>query len=292
MEKKGVATQLWFRERQAGGLELGLAMKELLMLKRSRFQEIAVVETVEYGRLLALDGMVMTTEADEFIYHEMMVHPAMNCHPGPRRVAVIGGGDGGAIREVVRHSEVEEAVLCEIDGEVVETSRRFFPDLAQGLHHPKVKLVLEDGHTYLQGRKGAFDVILVDSPDPVGPAVSLFAEEFYSHCHAALGPQGILVVQSESPVLHRELIASVAQRMRGAGFPSVHFYWAVVPTYPGAMWCWAMASKGPHPIHDFQEERCSRLEPQLRYYNRGVHHGAFALPTFFQRIVDGPAGGS
>lgn len=280
------ATELWFRERQRPGLELGLAVDEVLLLKRSRFQEIAVVQTREYGRLLALDGMVMTTEADEFIYHEMMVHPAMNCHPHPSRVLVIGGGDGGAIREVVRHRELERAVLCEIDPEVVEASRRFLPGLACGLDHPAVEVVHQDGLRYLEGRRGAFDLILVDSPDPVGPALSLYCREFYGLCLQALAEEGILVVQSESPVLHREIIQSVAGAMAAAGFPTVHFYWAVVPTYPGAMWCWAMASKGPHPLEGFREERCRRMEGELRYYNRRVHRAAFALPTFFRRMVE------
>ena len=279
--------ELWFKERQTPGLEIGFKVKETLLRGRSPFQEIAVVETFQYGRLLALDGMVMTTEADEFIYHEMIVHPAMCTHPRPRRILVVGGGDGGAIREVLRYPTVEKAVLCEIDREVVEASKRFFPTISSGLDHSLVTVVYEDGMTFIKGKEGEFDVLIVDSPDPVGPAESLYQAGFYAECHQALGPEGILVVQSESPLLHQELVASIRRNLLEAGFREALFHWAVVPTDPGAMWCWALATKGPHPLNDFNSERCRSIQPSLKYYNEAVHRGAFALPNFFKNKITG-----
>lgn len=272
---------LWWSEEQTPGLRLGLRCEGLVEQRRSPYQEISVYQTSQYGRLLALDDMVMTTEADEFVYHEMLVHPALSVAPQARSVLIVGGGDGGCVREVCRHPGVERVVLAELDGEVIDVCRRHLPGIAGSLDDPRVEVRVGDGVAYLaEAPAGAFDVILVDAPDPLGPAEGLFSEAFYRNASRVLAPQGILAAQTECPFLHADLIGRVQRALRTC-FPCVGLYWAVIPTYPGAMWTFSIAARSDLEL----AEPTRRPEGATRYWTPEVQRAAFALPPFVRAAL-------
>ncbi len=275
---------LWFREIHKDEIAFSVRVKDVLWRGRSAFQTLDVLDTEMFGRVLLLDGLFMTTERDEFIYHEMIVHVPLSSHPEPRRVLVIGGGDGGTVREVLRHPSVERVDLVEIDRLVVEKSREFLPTIACALDDPKVSIHYEDGIRWVRDRAGAYDAILVDSTDPVGPAVGLFAAEFYADCHRALRDGGVLSAQTESPFFDREEVASIYGNLRQA-FPNARPYTAAIPTYPGGYWCFAWASRGPEPTPERIQDRYERLGGGLKYYNPEIHDAAFVLPNYFRDLV-------
>lgn len=233
--------------------------------------------------MLVLDGMVQTTERDEFVYHEMIAHVAMQTHPHPSRVAVIGGGDGGAVREVLKYSTVEEVVLVEIDEKVVQASRTYLPAISRGLDDPRVRCLYTDGIAHIEGTSAGYDVILVDSTEPVGPAVGLFGEPFYAACHRALTDQGVLVAQTESPFYNASLLAGAARAI-GRLFRYSGVYLASIPTYPSGLWSFTIGSKAVDPLE--VEPDLSSIE--TRYYTGAVHRGAFALPRFVHDILREP----
>jgi len=272
--------ELWYTERQTAGVALSCKVARTLHSEQTPFQKLDVIETTEFGRMLVLDGMVQTTEADEFVYHEMIAHIALQTHPHPRRVAVIGGGDGGAVREVLKYRSVESVKLVEIDQRVVEASRTYLPTLSSGLSDPRVECLYVDGIQHIRQNKDAYDVILVDSTEPVGPAVGLFSQEFYKDCFESLTDGGILVAQTESPFFNRDVLGR-AFRAIASVFPVSRLYLASVPTYPSGLWSFSMGSKGRDPLE---------VEPDLsgiatRYYTREIHRAAFQLPRFVQEIV-------
>ncbi|WP_188881554.1 polyamine aminopropyltransferase [Alicyclobacillus cellulosilyticus] len=273
--------ELWFTELQNENLSIGLRIRRTLHSEQTPYQGLDVVETVQYGRMLVLDGCIMTTEQDEFVYHEMMAHVPLHTHPNPKRVLVVGGGDGGVIREVIKHPSVEKAVLAEIDGRVIEIAKEYFPGIAAGFGDPRVEIQVTDGIRYVQEHPGEFDVILVDSTDPVGPAVGLFAKEFYQAVYRALKEDGLFAAQTESPFVNQDLIARVFADVRDV-FPQTHLYLAYVPTYPTGMWSFTLGSKRYNP-----------LEPQpcrvrgTKYYTTEVHRAAFVLPPFVQEVIAG-----
>ncbi len=277
---------LWYTEKHTDGAGITLRVKKSLFSGESEFQKLDIVDTMDYGRMMLLDGLVMVTERDEFIYHDMITHPALFTHPNPQKVLVIGGGDGGTIREIVRHPEVELAVLCEIDGLVIEKSIELLPSMASAIDgsNPKVKLHIDDGIAYIKEHQGEFDVILVDSTDPIGPAVGLFEEDFYQTVFAALKEDGIMVAQSESPFYHADIQKEMFGNLR-AVFPIVEMYQAFIPTYPSGFWSFAFASKQYHPVKDFDRKRAANREFHTRYYNEDLHLGAFMLPTFAQENI-------
>jgi len=283
MAKLGTGMDLWFEEKlEIGfGTTLRVLIDETLCHFRSEFQDIAVLKTAKLGRMLVLDGIVMLTEFDEFAYHEMMAHVPMLIHPKPENVLIIGGGDGGAVREVLRHPEVKEVHLCEIDPQVVEVSKKYLPNLASGLDDPKVAVHYADGAEFVECHPGRFDVIMVDSTDPFGPGEVLFKEPFYRNMHKALTDEGIVVAQCESFFYHHEVIRSLFSFL-GEVFPNCHYYYSMVPTYPSGVIGFALGSKKWHPIEDYDEARFQALEG-LRYYNPDVHRAAFRLPTFAQK---------
>jgi spermidine synthase len=273
---------LWYTEYHTRHVGLTLRVKETLFVSQTEYQTIEVLDTEDYGRVLLLDGLVMTTQRDEFVYHEMIVHPAMYVHPDPKDVLVIGGGDGGAVREVVRHDPCVRVVLCEIDGLVVETAKRFFPEISCALEgNSRVEVVIQDGVKYLEDSTDSFDVIIVDSTDPIGPAAGLFKTDFFKRCFDSLRGDGIMVAQSESPFYHLDLIRQMRENMMEAGFPIVKFCWGFVPTYPSGMWSWAIASKRYDPVGDFDVEKAKRRRIPTRYYTAELHRAAFVLPAFF-----------
>lgn len=274
---------------QNSGLTFGI--QNLLFSQPSEFQQVDVVQTDAFGRLMLLDGLVMVTDRDEFVYHEMISHPALCVHPNPKRVLVIGGGDGGTVREILRHPGIEHVDLVEIDGVVIDAAKQFFPAVASALFgHPKLSVHVADGLAFTKDAPaGSYDIILVDSTDPVGFAEGLFGEAFYTDARRALAPGGILVGQMESPfdtAFQRDI--TDAHRILGGLFPHVAPYLAHIPTYPMGTWSFVMASLDRHPVRDFDpaaaEARLAPFAQDLQYYNPDLHFGAFALPNFVKRL--------
>ncbi len=273
--------ELWYTEKQTPNYGITAKVKETLYTATTPFQELAVIDTVEFGRMLVLDGMVQTTIRDEFVYHEMIAHPALTAHPNPKKVAVIGGGDGGVIREVLKHSTVEKAVLVEIDEEVILASKKFLPEIAGALDDPRVEVLVTDGIQHIRDTKNEYDVILVDSTEPVGAAVGLFSESFYANIYEALTDDGIMVAQTESPLFNRDLIQKSFSGIKKS-FPITWLYLASVFTYPSGMWSFTMGSKKVCPL---QVERQDIPDLDTKYYNNAVHYGAFQLPSFVADLV-------
>lgn len=278
--------ELWYTEKHSENVGITMKITKTLFSGRSEYQQLEIIDTLEYGRMMLLDGLVMVTERDEFIYHDMIAHPALFTHPAPKKVLVIGGGDGGSIREIVRHPGVELAVLCEIDGLVIEKSLEFLPSMASAIDgkHPRVQLHVDDGLAYIRQHQSAFDIILIDSTDPIGPAVGLFEKDFYQLVFSALKEDGIMVAQSESPFYHADIQKNMFRNLR-AVYPIVEMYQAFIPTYPSGFWSFAFASKKYHPVKDFNAERAARRDFHTRYYNENLHLGAFMLPTFARENI-------
>jgi len=273
--------ELWFTEKQTAHLGLDLLIKETLHVEQTPFQHLAVLDTFQYGRMLVLDGMVQTTIGDEFVYHEMITHVALHTHPCPKKVLVVGGGDGGAIREILKHDTVEQATLVEIDERVVEASRKWLPEISVGLQDPRCQVIIDDGIKHVDEHKNSYDVILIDSTEPVGPAQGLFAKPFYQSIYEALTEDGIMVAQTESPFVNRDLIRSVFADI-SATFPIARLYLANIPTYPSGLWSFTLGSKKHDPLK-VDPKKMKRLP--MRYYGPEVHHGCFALPEFVVELT-------
>ncbi|MCY0878194.1 MAG: polyamine aminopropyltransferase [Firmicutes bacterium] len=271
--------ETWFTEYQTDALSLGLRIRQILLAEETPYQHLLVAETETYGRLLALDGAIQTTLQDEFVYHEMITHVPLFMLDAPKKVAVIGGGDGGSIREILKHASVEEAHLVEIDARVVEAARRFFPELSSALDDSRAHVHIENGIDWVKTAR-AFDVIIVDSTDPIGAAAGLFEPAFYQSIAAALKPDGILVAQSESPFLHQGLIQQMIRGMKTA-FEVVRPYVAPVPTYPSGYWSFLMASHRPLT----PSPRCRSEAISTRYWTPEMQSAAFVLPRFLEELV-------
>ncbi len=279
---EAASVELWFTELQEKGLRLGLKAKDVLFRGKSQYQEICVYDTATYGRTLVIDDVVMTTERDEFVYHEMLVHVPMMAHPNPERVLVIGGGDGGAIREVLKHPSVKTAHLVEIDQMVIDASKKYLPQISFALTDPRVKITVGDGIEYLKTTRERYDVIIVDSTDPVGAAVGLFAEDFYLSVRNALRPGGIHVSQTETPWFYQELIGKIAGVFRKL-FPVYRLYLASVPTYPGSVWSFSMGSL-EHSGDVVDRGRYASLG--CKYYTPELHGACSVLPKFVRDIIE------
>lgn len=280
-------SNLWFEENFEFELGRTIKIKIERMIEQfdSPFQRIEVYQTKPFGRMLVLDGVIMCTEWDEHAYHEMLAHVPMFTHPGPEKVLVVGGGDGGTIREVLKHPSVKEAVLCEIDEHVIRLSKKHLPTLASSLDDPRVKIVCEDGAKYVKDHKDSFDIILVDSSDPIGPATVLFSEEFYASMHKALRDGGIAATQSESFFYHGDIVHTLTGYAKKL-FPVPGYYFTVVPTYPSGIIGFTFCSKKYHPLKDIDETRIAKMQPELHYYNPAIHRSSFALPTFIASRVN------
>jgi spermidine synthase len=257
-----------------------------LYSKQSEFQKVEVVEAKGHGRMLLNDDLVMVTERDEFVYHDMIVHVPLFTHPNPKRVLIIGGGDGGTAREVRRHRVVEHCDMVEIDGLVIEACREFLPSTAVGMSEgSKFQLHIDDGVKFVRAvaaskdLKNKYDVIIVDSTDPIGPAQPLFGVDFYRDVYNSLTENGIAVSQGESPFYNPDTQKSMS-RILNSLFSVVKYYNFTNLTYPGGYWSFSFASKGLHPLRDFQETRVQNSGLSFRYYNSDLHRAGFALPTF------------
>lgn len=270
-------TSDWFEETHKN-VALRFRLKQRLFEEQSDFQKVEVVETVEHGILLAHDGMIMVTERDEFIYHDMITHVPMFTHPNPKNVLVIGGGDGGTVREVLRHKGVESVTMVEIDGMVVEASKKFIPQTSSQLEDPRVKLHIQDGVKFVKESSETFDVIIVDSSEPIGPATPLFNVDFYKDINARLTDSGIVVSQGESPYYDMKM-QKVLVKILAEVFPKVHIYNYCNMSYPSGLWSFTYASKGLCPFRDFDS---SRVKERFQYYSPEIHWGAFMVPQFMK----------
>ncbi|WP_369603010.1 polyamine aminopropyltransferase [Hahella sp. SMD15-11] len=275
----------WFTEIfQDEGTGFSLKIKKKLHEEQTPYQKLEIYETETFGNLMVLDGCVMLTTRDNFLYHEMMTHPALFTHRNPKRVVIIGGGDCGTLKEVLKHDGVEEAWQVEIDERVTRVSEIYFPELCTSNDDPRAHFFFGDGVKWMQDAvPGSFDVIIVDSTDPVGPAEGLFAEDFYRTCWTALADGGILVQQSESPLLHTgTLIRKIHKDMLAAGFDAVRTLPFPQVVYPTGWWSCTLAGKGVE-LTAFREDDAENRGFPTEYYNAGIHRGALALPEFMKR---------
>jgi spermidine synthase len=265
----------WFSEVcDEGGSVFSLRIVKKLHEETSAFQKIEIYETTDFGNFMVIDGFTMVTDRDNFLYHEMMSHPALYTHPKPDKVLVIGGGDCGTLKEVLKHPEVKQAQLVEIDERVTRLSEIYFPDLCSSNNDPRAELHFVDGIKWVQDAEpGSYDVIIVDSTDPIGPAEGLFNEAFYRNCYKALGEHGILVQQSESPLYHMDLIQDMRKAMRNSGFSDVLTYDFPQPIYPSGWWSGTMASKSGQ-INSIRENDVQNKPFKTKYYSLAKHRAA------------------
>jgi spermidine synthase len=274
----------WFTEpSEEGGSAFSLRIKRKLHEEQSPFQKIEVYETSHYGNLLVIDGFTMVSTRDNFIYHEMMSHPVLFTHTAPKRVAIIGGGDCGTLREVLKHPEVEQVIQIDIDERVTRVAEQYFPELCESNQDPRAQLLFIDGIRWMQeADPGSLDVIIVDSTDPVGPGEVLFTAEFYQACHQALGEDGLLVQQSESPLIHQKILERMYGNLETAGFADVRTLFFPQPIYPTGWWSATLGGKGSD-IGNFRKQDAEERGFETRYYNPEIHRGALAIPEFMKQ---------
>ena len=266
------------------GISLSLEIEEVLYSKKSRFQQIDLYQTKNHGKMLVLDGIIQLTESDEFAYHEMLAHVPLFAHPSPENVLVIGGGDGGILREVGRHDCVKNIDFCEVDEEVIKVSKEFLPDLACGFDDPRVTIHIADGNAYVQEQKNKYDVIIVDSSDPIGPGEVLFERPFYKGLKAALRQDGIIATQGESFFLHKECVTNLVKITKEL-FQVQAYSYILVPTYPGEHIGICLGSLRPElkkPSRGVSEN----IQKQLKYYCPKIHEASFILPYFVQNMFE------
>ncbi len=279
--------ELWFTEFHNENSKFSMKVKEHLLSIKSPFQKIDILDTYEYGRVLIIDGFIMLTEKDEFIYHEMIVHVPMAVHPQGKNILVIGGGDGGTLRELTKYPNIENIDFVEIDEMVVEISRDFLPFLCSGFKDNRINFYYEDGVKFVENKEDLYDLIIVDSTDPIGPGEGLFTEEFYKNAYRALKEDGILVNQCESAYFkedRKEFERAIGKLKKI--FPKAYAYQANIPTYPSGHWLFGFASKKYDPIQDQKNSQWKNYNINTKYYNTNIHKGAFYLPTYIQNILD------
>jgi len=277
----------WFYEKspEFPGQAFGLEVEEVLFHEKSNYQDILVFQSKTYGRVMALDGIVNSTSRDECAYQEMITFLPLNSHPCPKKVLIVGGGDGGVARECVKHPKVESVTMVEIDQMVIDASKKYLPDMAIGMSHPKLNLFVEDGLEFLKNNEAMYDVIIADLSDPQGPAERLFQEEFYKKMLERMNPDGLLCTQGQTIWLDLKLISSMLTFCKSL-FPSVSYAFNNVPTYTcgciGYILCSRTENKNfKDPIHIFNEAEKDKM--QLNYYDEELHSAAFALPRFVQK---------
>ena len=278
--------EMWFSEYHTPNVRNSLRVDRQLYSKQSEYQRIDIFETPEFGRVLTLDGNVMLTERDEFIYNEMITHVPMAVHPGIRNILVIGAGDGGVVTELTRYDRVENIDLVEMDPMVVEACRAFLPGNASRLDDRRVHIYFENALKFIRRRADTYDLIIVDSTDPFGPSELYFTKEFYGNCYNALKEDGIMVNQQGSPFFKHD--AEEMQRSHKrivSTFPISRVYQAHIPTYAAGYWCFGFASKKYHPTDNLDVEGWKALNLRTKYYTPKLHVGAFALPAFLEELL-------
>jgi len=261
------------------GQAFSLEVEQTLFDKKSEYQHIQVFKSKTYGTVLVLDGVIQATDRDEFAYQEMLTHVSLCSHPNPKKVLVIGGGDGGILREITKHNTVDEIVLCEIDNMVIEVSKQFLPNMALGFSDPRVKIHNGDGAEYVRGRKGEFDVIIVDSSDPIGPAETLFTESFYAYMKQGLREGGIVCTQAECIWLHLDLIKTMVEFSKNL-FTHVEYGFTTIPTYPcGQIGFLILSNAGSCKVPK------RTIDAEMKYYNSEIHSASFVLPQFARKAL-------
>ncbi|MDU2065424.1 MAG: polyamine aminopropyltransferase [Sporomusaceae bacterium] len=275
--------ELWCTEQQTDNLRLNARIRETLFTGKSQFQEVLVLDSFEFGRMLVLDGVFQTSIFDEYIYHEMIAHVPLALHPNPEKVLVIGGGDGGCVREVVKQPQVKQVKMVEIDGLVVEVAKKYLPEISSAMieNHPKLDLTIGDGIEHMKHAKNEYDVIIVDCSDPIGPGEGLFTHEFYQDVYQALKEDGLFVQQTESPFYHQALIRRLTQDIRSL-FPITEMYLAQIPLYPGGMHSFTIGSKR---YASTAVEFAKIPDLPYRYYNKEIQQSAFVLPNFIRELL-------
>ena len=274
----------WVEENHDDQYRFGFRVTKELFSGQSDFQKVEVVETAGHGKMLLNDGLVMVSERDEFVYHDMMAHVPLFTHPDPKRVLVIGGGDGGTAREVLRHPYVEHCRMVEIDDMVVESCRQHIPLTSSVFDHPKLQLDIADGVKFLAETDEKYDVILIDSTDPIGPAAPLFGTDFYKNVYRALTDEGIVVAQAENGFYEQEAQVALVKIVSEL-FPICRLYNYSNLTYPGGLWSFLLSSKKFHPVKDFVPDRVTSSGLDFKYYNEDIHRASFAQPSFIRKAV-------
>ncbi len=277
----------WFSEvDNLAGSAFSLKVTEKLFDAQSPFQHIQVYATQSFGHLLVIDGCIMLSERDNFLYHEMLVHPALFTHPDPKRILIVGGGDCGTLREVLKHAHVEAVTQVDIDEMVTQVAEKYFPILCEANQDPRAKLRFADGIKWVkEAAAGSYDVIIVDSTDPVGPGKGLFSQDFYKDCWKALGETGVLVQQSESPLFHLEkILKPMHQYMHQAAFKYIHTLHFPQCVYPSGWWTATLASK-VIPVDQFREKDSINRSFTTHYYNAKIHQASLATPEFMRQAL-------
>jgi len=278
--------ELWYTENHTRNVRFSIKVDTQIVSVKSEFQQIDIFNSVEFGKILTLDGFLMLTEKDEFIYHEMIAHVPMAVNTKAKKVLVIGAGDGGTIRELTRYKTIEQIDVAEIDKMVVDICREYLPQTSSRFDDKRVSLYFEDGLKFVRSKKDEYDIIIVDSTDPFGPGEGLFTREFYGNCYTALKEDGILINQHESPYYPEDAKAMKrAHKQIFSVFPICRVYQAHIPTYPSGHWLFGFASKKLEPIEDLDENNWKSFNIKTKYYNMDLHKGAFALPTYVREML-------
>lgn len=275
---------VWYSELHDGLSGLTIKVDRIIESTESEFQRIDVLNTKDFGKMLVLYGSLMVCDNDNNAYNEMITHVPLFAHPSPNKVLIIGGGDCGALTEVIKHPEVEECRMCEIDEKVVEVSKRHFPYLTEGLSDPRAKLVFEDGKKFIEETDEKFDIVILDLSDPIGPAADLFQKSFHQSVYDCLNDDGILVAQTESPFYNKATVSQLFKNLADI-FPIAKMYTAFMPIYPSALWSFGFCSKKYDPVDNFDQKRYESLKLKNKYYNSEIHRGAFALPQFVKDLL-------
>jgi len=276
-EKDGV---LWLTEDDREHLQISYRLKKVIFSEQSPIQHVMIVESDDFGRMLVLDGVVQTTAMDGYIYNEMITHVPLQLHPNPKNVLIIGGGDCGAAREAAKYTELEQIDMVEIDELVVKACKEHLQEVSGNLHDVRVNFIFTDGLAFAQQKADAYDVIIVDSSDPVGPAEALFEYDFYQNLHKALKKDGILVCQSQSPIFQQAIVKQTRNHFEKL-FADAKTYTAIVPTYPGGMWSFTIGTKG----NVIEPGRVHFKNVDTNYFNQGIFESCFILPEFLKKLV-------
>lgn len=276
--------ELYLTEQQTDHQRLSVAVTRTLHHEVTEFQELTIVETPQWGRLLVLDGFFQTNDIDEFVYHEMGTHVPLFTHPDPKKVLVVGGGDGGMVREIAKHPGVEQIDLVEIDGRVIETSKQYFPNISAALTSgdSRIHIHVDDGIKWVKDHEAEYDVIMIDSSEPIGPGIGLFTPEFYASVYRALTGDGVMIAQTESPWTNADVI-KMAFRGISQSFPITRLYTCAVPTYPSGLWSFTLGSKRYDPLEADAEDRFQGMS--TKYYTPALHFAAFQLPRFVDALT-------
>lgn len=279
--------ELWYTDQHTKNVRFSMKVEEQLGTTESEFQRIDILQTTEFGKVLVLDGELMITQKDEFIYHEMITHVPMAVHPNVKNVLVIGAGDGGTIRELCKYDCIENIEMAEIDQKVTEMCMKYFEETACKLNDPRVHMHFEEGLRYVRGKLDEYDLIIVDCADPYGPAEGLFTREFYGNCFKALHEDGILINQHESPYYseHSRTVQKAHKHITTV-FPYSTVYQCHIPSYPSGHWLFGFASKKYDPIQDMDADKWNGLGITTRYYNTDLHRGSFYLPTYVKELLN------